>query len=703
MKFRRALLLVLLLLGSRFAIALPPGVATHIIVYKDGVDTDIETPKIANSFGLSVTHTYKHALHGAAAVVPPGRLIALQHDPRVAYVEPNQVFKVNAQALPTGIDRIDAERDPVAKINGIDERVNVDIAILDTGIELTHPDLNVYRYTNCARNGPNNKVCLDNDSASNDLLGHGTHVAGTAAAIDNGSGVVGVAPGARLWAVKVMDDTGTGYTSWIIAGIDYVTAHASEIDVANMSLGCPCISNAMNTAVNNSITAGVVYAIAAGNDGVNVSTQTPSNNPNAIIVSALADFDGKPGGLLNKGFVYSNCTENRDDSFACFSNYGSGVTIMAPGTDILSTYLNGGTAKLHGTSMASPHVAGAAALYRVKHPGSTPAQVKAGLLAEADPAPCSNGVNGRCSDDPDGIQEPLLKLHCLDSDADGVCDDVDNCPLAANANQLNTDGDGMGNTCDPDDDSDGLSDVFEVSLGTNPLKADTDGDGVSDYNEVNYDGNPNAYTPGADLNPLSADTDGDGLGDAADPLPLLYSPDADGDGVYDNVDNCPLNANANQLDTDGDGTGDACDSDDDSDGLLDIFELSIGTNPLTTDTDGDGINDYNEVNYDGNPNAYTPGADLNPLSADTDGDSLGDGADTLPLLYNYNDGDVAPLGAPNGVVNAGDLVVMQRIVLEEVTPTSLELQHGDLYPVGAPDGAINIQDLLLLQKQLLTP
>lgn len=581
---------LLLLLVSRCALALPPGVATHIVVYKDTVDAKVETPELAKRFGLGMTHVYTHALRGAAVIVPPGRLTALQHDPRVAYVEPNQVFKINTQVLPTGINRIDAELDPVAKINGVDERVDADIAIIDSGIELTHPDLNVFRYTNCARNGPNNKVCVDNDANSTDLLGHGTHVAGTAAAIDNGNGVVGVAPGARLWAVKVLDDTGSGYTSWIIAGIDYVTAHASEIEVANMSLGCPCISDAMNAAVSNSIAAGVVYTIAAGNDRVNVSTETPSNNPNAIIVSALADFDGKPGGLLNKTFTYSSCTEDRDDSFACFSNYGSGVTIMAPGADILSTYLNGGTASLHGTSMASPHVAGAAALYLVKHPGSTPAQVKAGLLAEADPAPCATGSNGRCADDPDGIQEPLVKLHCLDTDSDGVCDKVDNCPSVANANQLDTDGDKLGDACDPDDDNDGLSDTFELSIGTDPLKADTDGDGLSDYIEVNYDGNPNAYTPGTDLNPLAADTDGDGLGDAGDPL---------------------------------------------------------------------------------------------------------------PLLFNYNDGDVAPLGAPNGSLDSGDVLVEQRIVLKMVATTPQLLQHGDLYPPGAPDGVIDIRDVLLLQKKVL--
>jgi subtilisin family serine protease len=113
---------------------------------------------------------------------------------------------------------------------------------------------------------------------------------------------------------------------------------------------------------------------------------------------------------------YGACTENQDDSFLCFSNFGSGVTIMAPGANILSTWMGGGTAVLSGTSMSSPHVAGAAALYRVKHPGSTPAQVKAGLLAEADPAPCANSGTGVCSDDPDGIQEPLVMLHGPDGD-----------------------------------------------------------------------------------------------------------------------------------------------------------------------------------------------------------------------------------------------------------------------------------------------
>lgn len=385
-------------------------ISTYLVIYKPDVDPDSATSDLAATQGLSVTYIYRHAIQGAAMLVPPGRLAALQNDPRVAYVEADQVFHAHAQTLPTGTDRINADLDPVARINGVDERVDVDIAILDSGIDLTHPDLNVFRYTNCTV-GTVNKRCVDNDSGANDGFGHGTHVAGIAAAIDNTTGVVGVAPGARLWAVKVLDNTGNGTTSSIVAGIDYVTGHASEIEVANMSLGCVCTSTAINSAISNSVAAGVVYAVSAGNDMLDVSNVTPANNPDVVTVSALADFDGKRGGLANQTVAYTSCTENRDDSFACFSNFGAGVTIMAPGVNILSTWMGGGTAVLSGTSMASPYVAGAAALYRVKHPGSTPAQVKAGLISEGDSAPCANSSNGHCSDDPDGIQEALVMLH----------------------------------------------------------------------------------------------------------------------------------------------------------------------------------------------------------------------------------------------------------------------------------------------------
>jgi hypothetical protein len=172
--------------------------------------------------------------------------------------------------------------------------------------------------------------------------------------------------------------------------------------------------------------------------------------------------------------------------------------------------------------------------------------------------------------------------------------------------------------------------------------------------------------------------------------------DADGDGVNHDTDNCPLNANSDQLDTDGDGLGNACDPDDDNDGLTDAFELTIGTNPLLADTDGDGLSDYVEVGYDGNYASYVPGVDLNPLSPDTDGDGLSDAVDPIPLTYNYRDGDMAPSGAPNGVIDTADLMVLQRIVLGEIQPTTQQLAHGDIYPVGAPDGVIDMSDLIVL-------
>ncbi|MGH9910037.1 MAG: S8 family serine peptidase, partial [Nitrososphaerales archaeon] len=243
-------------------------------------------------------------------------------------------------------------------------------------------------------------------STANDDNGHGTHVAGITAAYDNGVGVVGVAPGARLWAVKVLDYTGSGYLSWIISGIDYVTSHASEIEVANMSLGFKGSTTSGDQAINNSVTAGVTYVVAAGNSAQDASQFWPAKNPNVITVSAIADGDGRCGSL---GFATSY---GADDAFATFSNYGSAVDIAAPGVQIWSTYLNNGYNTLSGTSMASPHVAGAAALYKADNPGASPAAVRTALINSGVPqnSSCDTSQNngyGGFSGDPDNSHEPL--------------------------------------------------------------------------------------------------------------------------------------------------------------------------------------------------------------------------------------------------------------------------------------------------------
>jgi subtilisin family serine protease len=254
---------------------------------------------------------------------------------------------------------------------------------------LTHPDLNVYR----------DVTFVPGTTSGNDDNGHGTHVAGIAAAKDNNEGVVGVDPGARLWAVKVLDSTGAGSISDIIAGIDYVTQHANEIGVANLSFGCRCHSNALDIAIHNSVAAGITFVVAAGNSAADAESFSPASNPDVITVAAIADSDGRCGGL-GPATKYGN-----DDSFATFSNFGSVVDIAAPGVNILSTYKGGLYATFSGTSMAAPHVTGAAALYKSTHIGASPFTVKQALMTTGStPATvCDGNGHGYFSGAPNSL------------------------------------------------------------------------------------------------------------------------------------------------------------------------------------------------------------------------------------------------------------------------------------------------------------
>lgn len=364
----------------------------YIVLLKDGVSVSSATGLL----GVTVDNVYESAVRGYSGRMTATTAARLARDPRVALVQPDGVASIAAQTLPTGIDRIDAEKSPTARINGTDERVNVDVAVIDTGVDLDHPDLNV--------NTAGAKNCSTGRSAD-DGNGHGTHVAGTIGALDNGNGVVGAAPGARIWPVRVLNNQGSGSFSAIICGIDYVTAHANEIEVANMSLGgsgsdsaCGSNKDAMHEAICRSVSAGVTYVVAAGNSAVNSSTFVPATYQEVITVSALADFNGQPG-----GGAASTCRADVDDTFADFSNYGADVDVIAPGVCILSTWKGGGYNTISGTSMASPHVAGAAALYKATHPSASPSAVKSALQA-------AGTSNWNSSTDPDGTHEPLLNV-----------------------------------------------------------------------------------------------------------------------------------------------------------------------------------------------------------------------------------------------------------------------------------------------------
>jgi len=369
----------------------------YIIVLSDDSDLASETEK-AKSKGAEIIQEYKYAIKGFAVKVQNDKVLEMikKNNPSISYIEPDYEVQAFApQVLPSGINRVDADLSTTASINKIENNLDVDIAIIDTGIDLTHYDLNVF----------NDITFVQGTTTGNDDNGHGTHVAGTAAAKDDSSGVVGVAPGARLWAVKVLDKNGSGFLSDVIKGVDYVTANAGPIEVANMSLGCKCSSSALDAAIAKSVTAGVTYVVAAGNSRQNAELFSPANHPDVIAVSAIADSDGKCGG------IGPSTSYGKDDTLARFSNFGSVVDMAAPGVSIYSTYKNNGYTTLSGTSMASPHVAGGAALFIASNPFSTPSDVKASLQSDGSTkslTTCDGNGHGYFKGDKDAFPEPLL-------------------------------------------------------------------------------------------------------------------------------------------------------------------------------------------------------------------------------------------------------------------------------------------------------
>lgn len=367
---------------------------SYIVTLERGTDPARDAPALAVEYGGRAAHVYQRALPGFSFEGSAGSAARLARDPKVRTVVPDRRVRTTVQTVPTGVGRVDGPLSGAVSGDG-GGRVDVDIAVIDTGIDSKHPDLDVAGGVNCSTG-----------KSYEDQNGHGTHVAGTAAARDDGAGVVGVAPGARLWAVRVLDEAGNGSWSSVICGVDWVTAHAAEIEVANMSLAGPgdpgdCNDGGLRQAICRSVEAGVTYVVAAGNSSVDVSGQVPSSFPEVITVSALADYDGLPGGLAK-----ATCRAGKDDTLADFSNYGSGVDLIAPGVCITSTWKGGGYSTTSGTSMASPHVAGAAALYLSDHPGASPSSVAGALEA-------AGNLLWNAAGDRDRVKETLVNVDRL--------------------------------------------------------------------------------------------------------------------------------------------------------------------------------------------------------------------------------------------------------------------------------------------------
>lgn len=350
--------------GTDSATAVPDN---YIVTMQTGAEANnnrMAAAAEAQSNGGQIRFQYAAALHGFAAMLPQRALDALRNNPNVASIEADQVVSLNTTQSPAtwGLDRIDQRAMPLSNSYTYNfTGAGVTAYIIDTGIRFTH--------TQFGGRAVSGYDAVDGGSAD-DCNGHGTHVSGTV-----GGSTYGVAKGVKLVGVRVLNCQGSGSNSGVIAGIDWATSNhaAGTPAVANMSLG-GSVSTALDTAVNNSIADGITYGVAAGNDNGNACNGSPSRVAAAITVGATTNTDAR----------------------SSFSNFGTCLDIFAPGSSITSSWNTNDTATntISGTSMATPHVVGAAALYLQEHPGSSPQAVRDGLVNSATAGVVTNPGTG---------------------------------------------------------------------------------------------------------------------------------------------------------------------------------------------------------------------------------------------------------------------------------------------------------------------
>lgn len=352
------------------ATAAPVGVKSYIVQVSKGSNASVEAR--AKALGGTIGYRYDVALNGFSVTLPVAAVDALSRTPGVTAIEPDGIMTIDATQTSTpswGLDRIDQRFLPGNSSYTYDTTAPDVVAfIIDTGILASHTDFG-------ARVKPSmGYTAIADGNGTNDCNGHGTHVAGTV-----GGSTYGVAKGVTLVPIRVLDCSGSGSISGVVAGVDVVTAWATNsantgIDaVANMSLGGGA-SSSLDTAVNNAVSAGVVMAVAAGNSNADACTASPARAASALTVGATTSTDAR----------------------ASYSNFGSCLDVFAPGSGITSTWIGSTSATntISGTSMASPHVAGVAALARQTYPNWTAAEVIAAIKGSATPNVVSSAGTG---------------------------------------------------------------------------------------------------------------------------------------------------------------------------------------------------------------------------------------------------------------------------------------------------------------------